>query len=360
MSRLTGVPPLESPPRLTKRRHVQAMIFAATGLLAAQVVIFVVLSDRSTHRNPEPEASQQPSTPPAAAVMPAQPPPAPAPLVTSLPTPPKPPTEETESSKSAPESEKSGKTEKTEKTERSEKSEPRSEPPARSASAGGKRRVEPRPPPPKSKPPDRKVAQTERERLEQQHLEQVRREDEQRVAAEQAERDRLERERAESQRLQLQIAQEKAEQERMERQRLQGQLERQRADQQRAERERNDPLMMVISLRSGVGSLSSSDIQAIYLGRSLYWPNGLPVHPFNRPASSGAGKKFYSDVLGMSSSRYREYWDSGPLGGSRPDAISDAEVLVGRIAATPGAVGYLLESELPSVDTRGVKVIRVR
>src|SRR5262249_56830796 len=113
MGRRTGVPRLESPPRLTKRRHVQAMIFAATGLLAAQVVIFVVLSDRSTHRNPEPEANQQPSTPPAAAVMPAQPPPAPAPLVTSLPTPPKPPTEETESSEAAPESEKRGQTETT-------------------------------------------------------------------------------------------------------------------------------------------------------------------------------------------------------------------------------------------------------
>lgn len=340
---------------------MQATVVAATALLAAQVVIFVVLSDRSHRPMGPPEVAPQaqaavpaqpaPAPPVVAQPQPA-PPPAPAPVVEPTPAPaaqspaPSPPAKPAEA-------------------------EPPS-PPPRSLAAGsssgngnGKRRVEPKPSPPKSKQPERKVAQViERDRIEKeradQRAEQLRREEEQRRSAEQAERDRLDRERAERQKLELQIAQQRAEQERLEKEKLQAQLERQRAEQLRIERQHSDPLVMVVSARSGVGSLSSSQIQGIYLGHSLYWPNGTPVYLLNRPAASDAGRKFYSDVLQMSASRYREYWDSGPLGSSRPDAISDVGVLLGRVAATPGAVGYVLESELAGVDTRGVKVIRLR
>jgi chromosome segregation ATPase len=136
-------------------------------------------------------------------------------------------------------------------------------------------------------------------------------------------------------------------------------LEEEKAARSQIENEAGGPVLVLINTRSGVSQVSRSQLKAIYLGQQTTWSNGTPVRAFNRRASSAAGKAFSRRVVGWGT--YKKLWDSAPaaLAGHQPVSISKADVMASRVAATPGAVGYVLESELTSTPA-GVRVMRIK
>jgi len=122
-----------------------------------------------------------------------------------------------------------------------------------------------------------------------------------------------------------------------------------------------DVLVVVVSARAGGGGLSREQIRNIYFGKTTFWPNNTPVRAFNRPGGSAAGRKFFRSILGTSAGAFREHWNELQLsgGGIAPATVSSAESMVGRVAGSSGAIGYVLESELPA-DVSGVRLIRFK
>ena len=62
-----------------------------------------------------------------------------------------------------------------------------------------------------------------------------------------------------------------------------------------------------------------------------------------------------------SAASFREHWSSLQMSGSgiAPSTIGSAESMIARVAGTAGAIGYVLESELPA-DLKGLRIIRLR
>ena len=120
-------------------------------------------------------------------------------------------------------------------------------------------------------------------------------------------------------------------------------------------------LVVLINPSAGVSSLSRDEIRAVYFGRTTIWPNNRAVRPYNRPAASSAGKKFFANVLRSSAGDFRQHWDSLQLSGNgiAPGTIASADSMVARVAATSGAIGYILESELPA-DLKGLRLMRIK
>jgi hypothetical protein len=119
--------------------------------------------------------------------------------------------------------------------------------------------------------------------------------------------------------------------------------------------------VLVLVMGPGTGSPGRDAIRNVYLGKSSVWPNGTTARPMNRPAGSAAGRKFFGGVLGMSGGEFREHWSELQLsgGGISPSTVSSATTMVAKVAATRGAMGYVLESELPE-NVNGVTLVRLK
>jgi len=113
-------------------------------------------------------------------------------------------------------------------------------------------------------------------------------------------------------------------------------------------------LVLVVHAENKTGRLDKTTLRNIYLGLTTYWSNDTRIKPYNRIHDGAAGRLFFRDVLGMTPGRYRYTWQRQQLSGQgvEPEVVGTAASLVAKVAANPGAIGYLLESEADGVDSR--------
>lgn len=113
-------------------------------------------------------------------------------------------------------------------------------------------------------------------------------------------------------------------------------------------------LVVVVNADNKIAKLERSALRSIYLGLTTFWSEDRRVKPYQRAHDGAAGKPFFRDVLGMTPARYRHTWQKQQLSGQgvEPEVIASAATLVAKVAATTGAIGYMLESEAPATDAR--------
>ena len=113
-------------------------------------------------------------------------------------------------------------------------------------------------------------------------------------------------------------------------------------------------LVLVVHAENTVSRLDKSTLRNIYLGLTTFWQNDTRVRPYNRVHDGAAGKPFFRDVLGMIPARYRHTWQKQQLSGKgvEPEVVATAAGLVAKVAASPGAIGYILDSETAAADPR--------
>ena len=121
-----------------------------------------------------------------------------------------------------------------------------------------------------------------------------------------------------------------------------------------------DKLVAIVNAENKITKIPKSTLKAMYLGQTSFWGNDVRVRPYNRTPAGSVGKLFFKNVLGMAPSRYRHHWQKLQLSGQgvEPDVVGTAAALVGKVAGTPGAVGYIFESEASAVDSR-VRVVPI-
>lgn len=92
--------------------------------------------------------------------------------------------------------------------------------------------------------------------------------------------------------------------------------------------------------------------------RLQQWPGGQPVKVFVLPDDHQLHREFAKTVLGLFPYQLRRVWDRQVFSGTgqSPMTVNDEREMLQRIAATPGAIGYLESAP----DDARVRTLEVR
>lgn len=113
-------------------------------------------------------------------------------------------------------------------------------------------------------------------------------------------------------------------------------------------------LLIVAHPQVPVSSISAEELASIYMIQKTAWPNGLPVVPVNREASSSVRAHFSETVLEHSPRELADYWNRLRFQGKLPPLVQTSDqAVLGFVRNVPGAIGYIAAGPTPS----GVKVL---
>ena len=116
-------------------------------------------------------------------------------------------------------------------------------------------------------------------------------------------------------------------------------------------------LRVIVSRENKITSLSTDDLNRIFLGKKTLWESGTRIVPAMPEEESHAGEAFLSGTLKKSVSQFRAYWKrllfSG--GGAVPKVFRSSSLLVDFVARQPGAIAVI---EASAVDDR-VRVLEI-
>lgn len=104
-------------------------------------------------------------------------------------------------------------------------------------------------------------------------------------------------------------------------------------------------------------SLSRNLLRSIFSMRLRTWPNGVPIQVFVLPDNVPLHSKFAKKKLNIFPYQLRSIWDrlvySGT--GQAPFTVRSEEEMHTKVATTPGAIGYLSETNVDG----NVKIIHI-
>jgi ABC-type phosphate transport system substrate-binding protein len=115
--------------------------------------------------------------------------------------------------------------------------------------------------------------------------------------------------------------------------------------------------VVIVNNANDVGTISVSDLSAMFLKKSRRWPNGQDVVPVDLSENADTREVFSQAVHGKSTSAIKAYWQKMIFSGKAVPPVeksSDQEV-VAYVRATPGAVGYVSSG----ASLSGVRRVRV-
>ncbi len=109
-------------------------------------------------------------------------------------------------------------------------------------------------------------------------------------------------------------------------------------------------LLVVAHPQVPIARLSSKDIRALFLGKARKWKGGVAVRLIDQVTESESRKKFMSKVMDMSAASYDRSWVQLRFskGVSLPKRYKSDEAVLGLVASTPGAIGFILSTSLPA------------
>ncbi len=118
-------------------------------------------------------------------------------------------------------------------------------------------------------------------------------------------------------------------------------------------------LVVIVSNKSPVTTLTKSEVADIYLARTAQLPGGAEAIPLDQ-ADTGANRgEFYEIVTGKSPAQLRAYWSKLIFTGSAqpPRVFNDVATIKRFVADHPNALGYIDEHELDS-SVKAVLLLR--
>lgn len=109
-------------------------------------------------------------------------------------------------------------------------------------------------------------------------------------------------------------------------------------------------IVVIVSAKSPLTSLTERDIADVYLGRTNQLPGGAEVVPVDREKDDAQRAEFYRLVAGKSLAQLRAYWSRLIFTGRGmpPRTAVDAQAIKKIVSTSPNAIGYIDRSELDS------------
>lgn len=88
--------------------------------------------------------------------------------------------------------------------------------------------------------------------------------------------------------------------------------------------------------------LARSEVERIYRGRTLAWPDGRPIIALNLPGRDDLRSLFTREVLRSSVDELATFWNRQYFhGAAPPPVLQSTQSVCAFVAATPGAIGYV-------------------
>jgi ABC-type phosphate transport system substrate-binding protein len=105
----------------------------------------------------------------------------------------------------------------------------------------------------------------------------------------------------------------------------------------------NADVVVVVSAKSGVASLSKAQAEQIFLAKSTSLPGGGSAVPIDQDEGAAVRDEFYAKVAGKDASQIKAYWSQLLFTGKaqRPKKVSGDAAVKAAVAANPNAVGYI-------------------
>lgn len=102
-------------------------------------------------------------------------------------------------------------------------------------------------------------------------------------------------------------------------------------------------VVVVVSARSTVHSLSETELTDIYLGRTRQLPDGSPVVPMDQKRGSPEFEEFYDEYLARTPAQITAHWSKLIFTGrgQPPQAVSGSRAMADILAQEPHAIGYV-------------------
>lgn len=124
----------------------------------------------------------------------------------------------------------------------------------------------------------------------------------------------------------------------------------------------SDDVVMVLNARNPTTELSRSEVKSLYMGSTSFWNGVVPVQLVVRTPEAAASEAFFEQVLGLSAQRFDGHWASRQLSGQgvAPVKLATSDEVVNRVRSSPGAIGFVLASEMWEVKPDGVRVVEVK
>ncbi|MGI4857349.1 MAG: phosphate ABC transporter substrate-binding protein [Janthinobacterium lividum] len=116
-------------------------------------------------------------------------------------------------------------------------------------------------------------------------------------------------------------------------------------------------LVVVVSDKNPLATLTENQVADIFLGRTGYFPGGGPATPIDQPDDSPSRAEFYRVITGKSPAQLKVYWSKLIFTGrgQPPREVGDAAAVKKLLIARPDTIGYIDSSDQ---DPR-LKVIRI-
>jgi len=102
-------------------------------------------------------------------------------------------------------------------------------------------------------------------------------------------------------------------------------------------------VVVVVSSKSPIKSLTAEQITKIFLGKTVTFPNGKTASPIDQPEGSAVRDEFYAKVAHKSPSQLTAYWAKIIFTGDGrpPRLLADNVAVIKAIASNPSAIGYI-------------------
>lgn len=96
-------------------------------------------------------------------------------------------------------------------------------------------------------------------------------------------------------------------------------------------------IAVIVNSGSEISSLSSSEVKALYLGKSKQ------LKAFDQAKGSGIRKNFMDEVVGKSESQFNAYWSKRIFSGkgSPPKLLDNDEAVKSLVSSSDKAIGYI-------------------
>lgn len=114
-------------------------------------------------------------------------------------------------------------------------------------------------------------------------------------------------------------------------------------------------VVVVVSSKSPVKSLTAEQITKIFLGKVVTFPNGQTALPIDQPEGSAVRDEFYTKVVRKNSSQLTAYWAKVIFTGNGhpPSLLADSVAVRKAIYRNLNAIGYIEQSAV----NRSVRVV---
>jgi ABC-type phosphate transport system substrate-binding protein len=102
-------------------------------------------------------------------------------------------------------------------------------------------------------------------------------------------------------------------------------------------------VVVVVSAKNPVAALSRAQVEDIFLGKTIHFPDGAAAVAIDQPEGSAVRDEFYNKVTGKTAAQIKAYWSKIIFTGrgQPPPSVSNTIEMMKRIGANPAAIGYI-------------------